>query len=278
MTPKQLLFLSIFSGALTAVSPAQDAYRIITNEPLTESSIDLNNDGILDRVTGPGPGGPPHVKVYDGTTEAIISQWFAYPVSFTGGVRVAVGDIGNDGNFDVVTGAGPGGAPLVAVWDPYTGALLAQFMAFDESFTGGVFVAIGAVMGDNINHIIVGQGSGGSSMIKVFNFPTLDLLSSFDAFNSSTVGASVGVIDPLGNGNFQILTGSGAGMIDTVNVYSGLGVLQQSITPFGSDMNGVYVSSSVVVGAIPEPSTYAGIAGIGALGLALWKRKRGLVG
>ena len=90
----------------------------------------LYGDGLIDLVTGAGPGGAPHVKVFDGATNSIISQWYAYPVSFTGGVFVAVGDIGNDGTFEVVTGAGQGGSPVVAVWDPNTGALLAQFMAY----------------------------------------------------------------------------------------------------------------------------------------------------
>ncbi len=93
-------------------------------------------------VTGAGFGGAPHVKVFDGPSGNIISQWYAYPISFTGGVFVAAGDIGNDGNIEVVTGAGTGGAPVVAVWDPYTGALLVQFMAYAEDFTGGVRVGV----------------------------------------------------------------------------------------------------------------------------------------
>ena len=102
----------------------------------------LYGDGLIDLVTGAGFGGAPHVKVLDSATNAIISQWYAYLVSFSGGVFVAVGDIGDDGNFEVVTGAGQGGAPVVAIWAPFTGALLAHFTAYAEDFTGGVRVRV----------------------------------------------------------------------------------------------------------------------------------------
>lgn len=80
-------------------------------------------------ITGAGPGGGPHVKVFDGVSGNLVSQWFAYPIDFTGGVYVAAGDIGNDGRVEVVTGAGMGGAPVVAVWDPLNAELLGQFLA-----------------------------------------------------------------------------------------------------------------------------------------------------
>ena len=169
----------IFDGNGLTVLRSFFAYDQSFTGGVSVASIDFNNDGILDLVTGAGPGGGPHVKVFDGATNAIISQWFAYPASFTGGVYVAAGDIGNDGNIEVVTGAGLGGAPVVAVWDPYTGALLAQFMAYPESFTGGVRVGINDGNSDGIADILTGAGPGGAPQVNVFSFPALDLLFSF---------------------------------------------------------------------------------------------------
>ena len=128
------------------------------------------------------------MKVFDGANNAIISQWFAYPVSFTGGVFVAAGDIGNDGTFEVVTGACPSSAPVVAVWDPNTGALLAQFMAYSESFTGGVRVCINDGNGDGIADIVTGAGPGGGPQVNVFSFPALDLLFSFYSGDPTNLG------------------------------------------------------------------------------------------
>jgi hypothetical protein len=183
----------IFNGDGLTVIRSFFAYAQDFTGGVTVASIDFNNDGILDLVTGAGPGGAPHVKVFDGATSTILSQWYAYQVSFTGGVYVAAGDIGNDGNIEVVTGAGSGGSPVVAVWDPYTGALLSQFMAYVEDFTGGVRVGVSDGNFDGILDLVTGAGPGGGPEVKGFSFPTLDLLFSFfsgDPSNTSGVFVS----------------------------------------------------------------------------------------
>jgi hypothetical protein len=52
---------------------------------------DFNGDGDvdgLDLVVGAGPGAGPHVKVFAGSSGAVLSDYFAYP-NFSGGVFVA---------------------------------------------------------------------------------------------------------------------------------------------------------------------------------------------
>jgi len=209
----------IFDGSNLNVLRSFFAYDQAFSGGVSVASIDFNNDGILDIVTGAGPGGAPHVKVFDGATDAIISQWYAYadfhddeeeniPFSsgsssiifidlenepnpdtdFTGGVFVAVGDIGNNGTFEVVTGAGPGRAPIVAVWNPFTGGLLSKFMAYAEDFTGGVSVAVNDGNGDGIADIITGAGPGGGPQVNVYNFRALDLLLSFYSGDPANTG------------------------------------------------------------------------------------------
>jgi hypothetical protein len=178
----------IFDGRDLNVLRAFYAYAEDFSGGVSVASIDLNNDGILDLVTGAGPGGAAHVKVFDGLTNVIISQWYSYPVTFTGGVFVAVGDIGNDGTFEVLTGAGPGGAPVVGVWDPFTGALLSQFMAYAQDFTGGARVGINDGNGDGVADILTGAGPGGGPQVNVFSFPALDLLFSFYSGDPANTG------------------------------------------------------------------------------------------
>jgi len=106
---------------------------------------DVNGDGFADIVTGAGPGGTPHVRVFDGVTGAqmsgAIGSFLAYPSNFAGGVRVAAGDLNGDGRAEVITGAGPGGGPHVRVLDGASGADIYGLYAFDPGFSGGVFVA-----------------------------------------------------------------------------------------------------------------------------------------
>ena len=71
---------------------------------------DVNGDGCADIVTGAGAGGGPHVRVFDGRTGTETHGFFAFAPAFTGGVRVAAGDVNGDGHAEIIIGAGPGGA------------------------------------------------------------------------------------------------------------------------------------------------------------------------
>lgn len=106
---------------------------------------DINGDGRADVITGAGPGGGPHVRVWDvGRGDAReIAGFFAYDPAFVGGLRVAAADLDADGRAEIVTGAGPGGGPHVRVWTAGTGALreLTGFFAYDAAFAAGVYVA-----------------------------------------------------------------------------------------------------------------------------------------
>jgi glucose/arabinose dehydrogenase len=65
-------------------------------------------------VTGAGQTGGAHVRVF-GSDGSERSGFFAYPTGFYGGVRVAVGDGNNNGDAEIVTGAGPSGGPHVTL-------------------------------------------------------------------------------------------------------------------------------------------------------------------
>ena len=122
---------------------------------------DLNSDGILDIIAGAGPGGGPEVRIFDGTNFNLLKSFYAYDKSFTGGVSVSSADLNNDGILDLVTGAGPGGAPHVKVFDGVTGDIINQWFAYPISFTGGVFVAAGDIGNDGTIEVVTGAGPGG---------------------------------------------------------------------------------------------------------------------
>jgi len=91
-------------------------------------------------ITAAGPGGGPHVRIFNNHAN-ILGQFFAYNENFSGGVNLAAGDIDNDGLAEIVTGAGPGGAPHVRVFE-INGKILGSFYAYDDEFSGGVNVGV----------------------------------------------------------------------------------------------------------------------------------------
>lgn len=121
------------------------------------------NTGADDIVTGAGPGGGPHVKVFDGATLAELQSFFAYDAAFSGGVRVGSSDIDGNNSDDIITGAGPGGGPHVRAFDGITLAELDSFFAFDSSFPGGVTVA-GGFLGTPLRASSLGSGVSAQSI------------------------------------------------------------------------------------------------------------------
>ncbi len=155
--------IRIFDGSNLNVLRSFFAYAEDFLGGANVAAFDFNNDRIPEIVTGAGRGGAAHAKVFDGATNAIISQWYAYPTDFIGGMFVAAGDIGNDGTFEVVTGPGDGGKPVVAVWNALTGGLLTQFMAYAEDVTGGVRVGVVDGNSDGNADIVTSSGTVGGN-------------------------------------------------------------------------------------------------------------------
>src|SRR5262249_15405459 len=91
----------------------------------------------------------------------------AYPDSFLGGVRVAVGDATGQRPI-IVTAPGPGAALPVLVFDAVTLKILTELNPYGSHFQDGIFVAAGSyVAGGTSNDIVTAPGAG-LPLIKVF--------------------------------------------------------------------------------------------------------------
>jgi hypothetical protein len=216
--------VGVFDGAT-----AQRLYSFLAYDPAFAGGVrvatgDVNGDGTPDIVTGSGPGTAAHVKVFDGRTGALIRSFFAFDVSFTGGVYVAAGDINGDGQADIVVGADSGATPYVRVFDGATGAEIRSFFAYGVSFSGGVRVATGDVNGDGAVDIVTGTGPGptAASHVKAFDGSTGAEIRSFSAFDPSFAGGvfvAAGVVN--GDGDADIVVGADSGAVPHVKVFDG---------------------------------------------------------
>jgi lysophospholipase L1-like esterase len=96
-------------------------------------AADVTGDGRADLVVGAGPGGGPHVKVFDGATGAVARDFFAFDPGMAAGVRVGTAFVTDDQYADIVCGTGSGLTAAVRVFDGRTLAELpAPMMWLDD--------------------------------------------------------------------------------------------------------------------------------------------------
>jgi autotransporter-associated beta strand protein len=202
-------------------------YSIMAYSPVFGGGVrvamgDINGDGVPELVTAPGPTGGPDIRVFDGVTHALINEFLAYDLAFTGGVFVALGDVNGDNFLDIVTGAGAGGGPHVKAFFGTNGVLVSSFFAYAAAFTGGVTVAAGDVTGDGIAEIITGPGTGGGPHVRVFNAAG-GVVNEFLAYDAAFFGGifvAAGDID--GDSKADIITSAGKGGGPHVKAFNGL--------------------------------------------------------
>ena len=153
-----------------------EAFTLIFPEPFTVMSLPLSWMVLIPRVgeaaagrivTGADGGFGGHVKAFTSRSLSNAASFLSYSASFSGGVRVAAGDVNGDGAPDIITGSGPGAAH-VKVFSGRDQSLLHSFLAYGPSFSGGVFVAAGDVNGDGLDDIVSGTDAGAAAHTAAF--------------------------------------------------------------------------------------------------------------
>jgi hypothetical protein len=172
-------------------------------------------------VTAPGPGGAPHVKVFENrdfdrqvSNQDIARQFLAFDSNFHGGVFVAATELDRSELSHLVVSAGAGGGPHVKIFrlgfltmlggPPYPVMYHEErdsFLAFDPNFRGGVRVATVDLNPTDPNpDVITAPGPGGGSRVtiwsgdglngKVSDSPPDDIFSAYPGFNGGVFVAA----------------------------------------------------------------------------------------
>ncbi|MBN9118285.1 MAG: PQQ-dependent sugar dehydrogenase [Planctomycetes bacterium] len=182
-------------------------------------------------------------------------------------VRVATGDVTGDGVEDLIAASGPGGPPLVTVYDGASGQPLNAFFALDPRFTLGLNVAAGDVDGDGRADVVVGTATG-AAFVAAFDGLTGQMTRSFFAFPGFAGGVTVAAGDVDGDGRADVIAGA-ASSASAVAVFSGAtGAPIRSFFAFGTAPVGVnvgFANGDVLTGTASGPPVVATYTSAGQL-------------
>ncbi|NCB20376.1 MAG: hypothetical protein EOM88_00415 [Clostridia bacterium] len=96
------------------------------------AAADINGNGKAEIITGAGPGGGPHVRIFDETGK-FLSHFFAYDEKLRDGVKLAAGDLDGDAKAEIFTVDASGSGSLIKIFD-LNGQEKNNFQAFDKDF------------------------------------------------------------------------------------------------------------------------------------------------
>jgi len=194
---------------------------------------------------------------------------------FRGGARTAAGDLNGDGVPDLAVAAGFGGGPAVLVINgtkvPTTTGftpsddLIGDFFAFNSTLRDGAYLAIGDVLGNGQQDLILGPGAGGPAEVEVLSGATL-----INSGALAAIASPVALFDPTGlgpdgagvrvavaatgaNDQVNVAVATGRNMPGQAKVYPGTSFTNGMTTePTGSQLlnpfGGVALSDGVFVG------------------------------
>ena len=187
-------------------------------------------------VVAPEAGQIPEVSILDSAGN-FESSFLAYDQKFTGGVNLAVGDVNNDGQLEIITAPMASGGPHIRVFDDQ-GRVLFQFFAYEANFHGGVNLAVGDVNNDGKDEIVTAPFSSYVPEIKVFDDHHL-IKGNFLAFESSmTAGVKISVGDVNDDGWPEIVAIPAKNAEPKIKLFSLKGTLKGEFLAYNQNLSG----------------------------------------
>lgn len=198
------------------------AYEAKFNGGVNIAVGDVTGDSQEEIVTTPFSGANQKIKVFD-NKGTLLSAFLAYDTKFSGGINLAIGDVNNDGFGEIVTAPRNNYTPEIRVFN-ISGRPISRFLAYDDTWTGGVNVTVGDVNNDKWPEIVTVPSKGRAPAVKVFNLKGR-LKSEFMPYSKYlTTGIKILASDISGDNLPEILTLPNQGSTALMRIFDSAGL------------------------------------------------------
>jgi len=192
-------------------------------------------------AAGSAAGGTGVVTVYN-AAGTVLGQFQPFG-AYSGGVKVAVGDVAGNGYDDLIVMAGPGALNgLVQIYSGRDFSLLSTYFAF-PGYAGEFNIAVGDLTGNGVADVIFSTATGGDFVFAYAGASNSFIVPIFSAFGGFTGGVTLAAGDILGNGMDQIIVGT-ASRVGAAGVFNPFGQLLQPYYFAPIPMDGVNVAAA----------------------------------
>ncbi|WP_088252982.1 FG-GAP-like repeat-containing protein [Fimbriiglobus ruber] len=220
----------------------------------TAAAVPVDANAVGQFAASPDAGGSGIVTVYnaDGSVAYTVNPFPG--VGAQTGVRAVMAGVTGSATPDVIAGTGPGVRAQVVVVSGTTHAVVMTLNPFEDSFTGGVFVAAADLNGDGHADIVVSPDVGGGGRITVYDGATGQVIANFFGIDDPAFrgGARVSFGDVNGDGVPDLIVSAGTGGGPRVAIFDGRSIgLGKTPTKLVADFfafepslrNGAYVAA-----------------------------------
>lgn len=150
---------------------------------------DVDGDRKDEVIVGAGPGGGPHIRIYEANGTLKPLQFFAFHPDYRGGVSVASGDADGDGFDEIgISQSGAGNQAWTKIYkynNEHT--ILGEWKAYGD-IPVSANLAMGDINGDGRAEIVTGAGIGGEPHVLTFDASGNLLPTRFYVFDKAFVG------------------------------------------------------------------------------------------
>jgi subtilisin family serine protease len=229
-------------------------YKAVLNAQRLVSRVEHGHDVL---VTGAGPGGGPHVRIFE--NGRLRGQFFAFDKMQRNGVRVATHDFNHDGRAEIIAYANRGADPQIKIYDLH-GNLKVSFYAFDKSMHHGLSLTAADLDNNGQDEIIVAPGAGEPALIKIFNLRG-QLIKSFYPFNRFyTGGINLAAADVNRDGFNEIIVATDGQTTPLIKIFN---YQTKLISQFMPDEVGGFFGVNIAAGDIDGDGRAEIITGAG---------------